>query len=172
MKIAVVVTGGLHPSGRDQVVPSWLALFAELARTHEIHAFALRHLPEARTYQLLGFTVHDLGRPSAAVRPDTMGPGTSAHARAVRSRSVRSHPRAVGRSGGTTGGTQRARIAAFQASSRWTAANSCRFPRSITDRSGPRGAARPFMKRAARHASMCARSSWPIRPLGTASSRR
>ena len=66
MKIAVVVTGGLHPSGRDQVVPSWLALFSELARTHDIHAFALRHLPEAQTYQLLGFTVHDLGRPSAA----------------------------------------------------------------------------------------------------------
>ncbi len=66
MKIAVVVTGGLHPSGRDEVVPSWLALFAELAKTHDIHAFALRHLPEARTYQLLGFTVHDLGRPSAA----------------------------------------------------------------------------------------------------------
>ncbi len=66
MKIAVVVTGGLHPSGRDQVVPSWLALFSELARTHEIHAFALRHLAEAHTYQLLGFTVHDLGRPSAA----------------------------------------------------------------------------------------------------------
>jgi glycosyltransferase involved in cell wall biosynthesis len=66
MKVAVVVTGGLHPSGRDQVVPSWLTLFSELAKTHEIHAFALRHLPEARTYQLLGFTVHDLGRPSAA----------------------------------------------------------------------------------------------------------
>ena len=66
MKIAVVVTGGLHPSGRDQVVPSWLTLFSELAKTHEIHAFALRHLPEAQTYQLLGFTVHDLGRPSAA----------------------------------------------------------------------------------------------------------
>ena len=65
MKIAVVVTGGLHPSGRDQVVPSWLALFSELARTHDIHAFALRHLPEAQTYPLLGFTVHDLGRPSA-----------------------------------------------------------------------------------------------------------
>ena len=27
MKIAVVVTGGLHPSGLDQVVPAWLALF-------------------------------------------------------------------------------------------------------------------------------------------------
>jgi glycosyltransferase involved in cell wall biosynthesis len=65
MKIAVVVVGGLHPSGREQVVPSWLALFSELATSHEIHAFALRHLPQARTYTLLGFHVHDLGRPSA-----------------------------------------------------------------------------------------------------------
>ena len=65
MKIAVVVTGGLHPSGREQVVPSWLALFSELATTHEIHAFVLRHLQEARSYTLLGFHVHDLGRPTA-----------------------------------------------------------------------------------------------------------
>ena len=65
MKIAVVATGGLHPSGRDQVVPSWLALFSELAPSHDIHAFVLRHLAEAQTYKLLGFTVHDLGRPTA-----------------------------------------------------------------------------------------------------------
>lgn len=61
----MVVLGGLHPSGREQVVPSWLALFSELATTHEVHAFVLRHLSEARTYTLLGFHVHDLGRPSA-----------------------------------------------------------------------------------------------------------
>ena len=65
MKIALVVVGGLHPSGREQVVPSWLALFSELATSHEVHAFVLRHLPAARTYTLLGFHVHDLGRPSA-----------------------------------------------------------------------------------------------------------
>lgn len=65
MKIAVIVTGGLHPSGREQVVPSWLTLFSELATTHEVHAFVLRHLPDARSYTLLGFHVHDLGRPSA-----------------------------------------------------------------------------------------------------------
>lgn len=65
MRVAMVVTGGLHPSGREQVVPSLLALFERLARTHEVHAFALRHLPRAQTYSLLGFTVHDLGRPSA-----------------------------------------------------------------------------------------------------------
>ncbi len=67
MKIAVVATGGFHPSGRDQVVPSWLALFSQLARTHDVHAFVLRHLPKAQTYTLLGFTVHDLGRPSAVL---------------------------------------------------------------------------------------------------------
>ena len=65
MRIAMVVTGGLHPSGRQQVVPSLLALFSRLARDHEVHAFAVRHLRHASTYMLLGFTVHDLGRPSA-----------------------------------------------------------------------------------------------------------
>jgi glycosyltransferase involved in cell wall biosynthesis len=64
MKIAVVVPGGLHPSGEQQVVPSWLALFERLAASHEIHAFPLRHLREPTTYTLRGFTVHDLGRPS------------------------------------------------------------------------------------------------------------
>jgi glycosyltransferase involved in cell wall biosynthesis len=64
MKVAIVVPGGLHPSGWKQVVPSWLALFGELAKRHEIHAFVLRHLYEPTTYSLLGFTVHDLGRPA------------------------------------------------------------------------------------------------------------
>jgi len=64
MKIAIVVPGGLHPSGDKEVVPSWLALLERLAATHDIHAFALKHLSEATTYQLRGFTVHDLGRPS------------------------------------------------------------------------------------------------------------
>ena len=66
MKIAIVVTGGLHPSGEEQVVPSWLALFERLAKTHELHAFVLKHLPTPQTYTLRGFTVNDLGRPSAS----------------------------------------------------------------------------------------------------------
>jgi glycosyltransferase involved in cell wall biosynthesis len=64
MRIAIVVPGGLHPSGDREVVPSWLALFASLANSHEIHAFVLKHLAEPTTYQLRGITVHDLGRPS------------------------------------------------------------------------------------------------------------
>jgi glycosyltransferase involved in cell wall biosynthesis len=65
MRIAVVVAGGLHPSGRTQVVPILLTLLSRLAKHHEVHAFVLRHLYEPTTYDLLGFTVHDLGRPSA-----------------------------------------------------------------------------------------------------------
>ena len=65
MKIAVIVLGGLHPSGREQVVPSLLALCSELAKRHEVHAFALRHLRKAHSYQINDYTVHDLGRPSA-----------------------------------------------------------------------------------------------------------
>ena len=67
MKIAMVVTGGLHPSGEEQVVPSLIALFERLAAMHQIHAFALKHLPEPKTYSLHGFTVHDLGRPSGPI---------------------------------------------------------------------------------------------------------
>jgi glycosyltransferase involved in cell wall biosynthesis len=67
MKIAIVVPGGLHPSGQEQVVPAWLALFERLSKSHEIHAFALKHLETAQTYTLRGFTVHDLGRPSSPI---------------------------------------------------------------------------------------------------------
>ena len=65
MKIAMVVPGGLHPSGDQEVVPSWLALFDKLSARHEVHAFVLKHLPQPQTYRLLGFAVHDLGRPAA-----------------------------------------------------------------------------------------------------------
>src|SRR6478672_10889644 len=63
MKIALVLTGGLHPSGREQIIPAWLWLVERLASHHEVHAFTLRHLPQPMTYQLAGATVHDLGRP-------------------------------------------------------------------------------------------------------------
>ncbi len=78
MRVAVVVTGGLHPSGREQVVPSWLSLFGRLACSHTIHAFVLRHLTDASTYELNGVVVHDLGRPSAP-----FGLGTWAQQRAL-----------------------------------------------------------------------------------------
>jgi glycosyltransferase involved in cell wall biosynthesis len=63
MKIAWVLAGGLHPSGREQMTPAILHLLERLARRHEVHAFTVRHLPEPATYTLHGIHVHDLGRP-------------------------------------------------------------------------------------------------------------
>jgi len=67
-KLAFMVRGGLHPSGRYEIVPVWLTLLERLAQRHDVHAFVLRHLREPSTYLLRGITVHDLGRPSADVR--------------------------------------------------------------------------------------------------------
>ncbi len=67
MRVAVVMTGGLHPSGREQIIPCYVHLFAAMARRHEVHAFILRHLRTATTYELEGIVVHDLGSPSAGV---------------------------------------------------------------------------------------------------------
>ena len=64
MKLALVVTGGLHPSGTEEVIPALLALVERLARWHQVHAFSVRHLPTPASYPLSGATVHDLGRPA------------------------------------------------------------------------------------------------------------
>jgi glycosyltransferase involved in cell wall biosynthesis len=63
VRIAIVVTGGLHPSGTREIIPLLLGLVDRLARAHDVHAFVLRHLAEARSYRLAGAMVHDLGRP-------------------------------------------------------------------------------------------------------------
>lgn len=63
MKIALLVTGGLHPSGRAQIIPALLSLVERLAREHDVHAFAVRHLPRPCSYELGGAHVHDLGSP-------------------------------------------------------------------------------------------------------------
>ena len=68
MRIALVVTGGLHPSGREQVIPVLLTLVERLAREHEVHAFVVRHLPDPTSYSLHGAAVHDLGRPEGLLR--------------------------------------------------------------------------------------------------------
>ena len=98
MRIAMVVTGGLHPSGRQQVVPSLLALFSRLARDHEVHAFAVRHLRHASTYDVA--RVHG-SRSRTALRSvwlDTLGAGARASQGDERQRSVRSGPWLLGRS--------------------------------------------------------------------------
>lgn len=68
MRIALVVTGGLHPSGRDEVIPALLAFLERASPSHDVHAFALHHLPHARRYRLAGATIHDLGSPQGRWR--------------------------------------------------------------------------------------------------------
>jgi glycosyltransferase involved in cell wall biosynthesis len=67
MRLAFVLRGGLHPSGRIEVIPAYLGLLAALATRHEVHAFVLQHLPAPQSYDLRGIHVHDFGRPTASL---------------------------------------------------------------------------------------------------------
>jgi glycosyltransferase involved in cell wall biosynthesis len=64
VRIALVVAGGVDESGRERVIPSLLWLIERLARRHVVAVFAMRYLPEPKSYSLLGARVHDLGRPA------------------------------------------------------------------------------------------------------------
>jgi len=62
VRIALVVPGGVDPSGEYRVIPAILALLERLARRHQVHVFALAQKAEAGTWDLLGARVHNLGR--------------------------------------------------------------------------------------------------------------
>jgi glycosyltransferase involved in cell wall biosynthesis len=63
MKIAFIVAGGFDRSGRERVAPALVWLVGALARRHDVHVFVLDYYPEPASYELVGATVHDLGRP-------------------------------------------------------------------------------------------------------------
>jgi len=62
VKIAMVVPGGVHRSGTQEVIPCLLALIERVARVHELHVFAQRQHPEPGRWELLGAHVHNAGR--------------------------------------------------------------------------------------------------------------
>ncbi|TAM61559.1 MAG: glycosyltransferase [Rhodanobacter sp.] len=76
MKLALVVPGGVDRSGEFRVIPALLALIERLARTHEVHVFALRQEAAAARWELAGATVHNIGdgwtrlRAIAAIRTE------------------------------------------------------------------------------------------------------
>lgn len=76
MKIALVVPGGVDRSGEYRVIPVLLALIERLARSHEVHVFALRQEEAPDQWPLLGATVHNIGdgwprlRAIAAIRAE------------------------------------------------------------------------------------------------------
>jgi glycosyltransferase involved in cell wall biosynthesis len=60
MRVALVLFGGVHRSGREAVIPAIVNLVERLAGRLELHVFALAQYPEPCTYPLLGATVHNL----------------------------------------------------------------------------------------------------------------
>lgn len=61
MKLALVVPGGVDRTGEFRVIPVLLALIERLARTHEVHVFALQQEAVAGRWQLAGATIHNIG---------------------------------------------------------------------------------------------------------------
>ena len=76
MKLALVVPGGVDRTGEFRVIPVLLALIERLARTHDVHVFALRQEAAAGQWKLVGATIHNIGdgwprlRAVAAIRAE------------------------------------------------------------------------------------------------------
>ena len=61
MKVALIVPGGVDPSGEYRVIPALLALIERLARHHELHVYALAQQSRPGDWQLAGAQVHNAG---------------------------------------------------------------------------------------------------------------
>lgn len=68
MKIALIVPGGVDPSGEVRVIPALLALIRRLARKHDLHVFATHQEPMPADWMLEGAVIHNLGLPRTARR--------------------------------------------------------------------------------------------------------
>jgi glycosyltransferase involved in cell wall biosynthesis len=71
MRIALVVPGGVDPSGEYRVIPALLSLIARLSRSHDVQVFALVQQPRPAEWQLLGAHIHNIG--ARATRPRAIG---------------------------------------------------------------------------------------------------
>jgi glycosyltransferase involved in cell wall biosynthesis len=61
MRIALVVPGGVDPSGEYRVVPALVALIKRLSQHHEVHVFALEQEPRPGSWDLVGARVNNIG---------------------------------------------------------------------------------------------------------------
>ncbi len=68
MRIALVVPGGVDPSGEYRVIPVLLALIERLAVRHDVQVFALRQQAQPARWPLLGAQVHNIGLPRTRLR--------------------------------------------------------------------------------------------------------
>lgn len=76
MKLALIVPGGVDRSGEFRVIPVLLTLIERLAKTHEVHVFALHQEAAPGRWELAGATIHNVGerwtrlRAIAAIRAE------------------------------------------------------------------------------------------------------
>lgn len=68
MRIALIVPGGVDPSGELRVIPALLALIKRLARVHTLQVIALAQQPAPACWELLGARVHNIGRGCTRLR--------------------------------------------------------------------------------------------------------
>jgi glycosyltransferase involved in cell wall biosynthesis len=68
MKVALIVPGGVDPSGEVRVIPALLALIGRLAAVHDVHVFATHQDATPAGWMLEGAHVHNLGLPRTAWR--------------------------------------------------------------------------------------------------------
>lgn len=68
MKIALVIPGGVDPSGEYRVIPALLALIKRLSSRHELHVFALARGPRPAAWIFEAAHIHDIGRPFTRAR--------------------------------------------------------------------------------------------------------
>jgi glycosyltransferase involved in cell wall biosynthesis len=61
LRVALVVPGGVDPSGEYRVIPALLALIARLAHAHDVQVIALAQEAQPREWPLAGACVHNIG---------------------------------------------------------------------------------------------------------------
>ncbi len=61
MKLALIVPGGVDRGGQERVIPALLDLIRRLARSHEVHVFALHQEPRPARWILEGACIHNIG---------------------------------------------------------------------------------------------------------------
>jgi glycosyltransferase involved in cell wall biosynthesis len=62
MRIALIVPGGVHPSGTYDVIPALLSLIERLARRHQLEVLVLGQSPTPIRFELYRAQVEDVGR--------------------------------------------------------------------------------------------------------------
>jgi glycosyltransferase involved in cell wall biosynthesis len=80
MKLAVIVPGGVDPSGTHRVIPCLLWLLERITPHHDVCVFAMRGTNDGRSYELCGATVHSIPGPGRRT-PATLRAVLDAHRR-------------------------------------------------------------------------------------------